>query len=213
VSQVGADAAEPLQIGARVFAIDGESGELVRVIINPVIQAVTHLVVAPRRHPGLGRLVPVDMIETVGADRIRLRCTMAGFQELDDAQDVQFLSASTDLLGYGQHALVWPYYSLGTPGGGAHHQPIVTDRIPRGEVEVQRGDPVHAIDGWIGSVQGLVIDPADHHVTHVLLQEGHLWGRKQVAIPVGKTARVGEEIRVELTKQDVELLPPVELRA
>ncbi len=37
-----------------------------------------------------------------------------------------------------------------------------------GEVEVRRGDQLHATDGWIGSVERLVIDPEDHHVTHAL---------------------------------------------
>lgn len=202
---------ERLRIGAPVFASDGECGHLVRVIVDPVAQTITHLVVAPKHHDGLGRLVPVDLVESEDGDRIRLRCTVASFRELDDAEDVQFLPPDTDALGYGEHALLWPYFSLGTSGTKSHHAPILTDRIPLGEVEVQRGDAVHASDGWIGSVQGLVIDPADHHVTHVLLQEGHVWGRKQVAIPIGATSRVDNEIRVELTKQQVEELPPVAL--
>jgi hypothetical protein len=106
---------------------------------------------------------------------------------------------------------VWPFYGLGMPLGGGHHESMFSDRMPAGEVEVRRGDPVHASDGWIGAVQGLVIDPKDHHVTHVLLQEGHLWGRKQVAIPIGAGARVGVEIRLQLTKQEVQELPPLEL--
>ena len=59
---------------------------------------------------------------------------------------------------------------------------------------------VHASDGEIGKVEGLVVDPAHGHVTHVLLQEGHLWGRKQVAIPIGAVERLGEGIAVNLTK-------------
>lgn len=91
------------------------------------------------------------------------------------------------------------------------HQPIVSDRVPLGELQVRRRDQVHASDGWIASVQGLVIDPKDHNVTHVLLREGHLWGRKQVAIPIGATSRVDNGIRVELTKHEVQDLPPVNL--
>lgn len=49
---------------------------------------------------------------------------------------------------------------------------------------MRRGDYVHATDGDIGRVQSLVSDRGSRHVTHVLLQEGHLWGRKEVAIPV-----------------------------
>jgi sporulation protein YlmC with PRC-barrel domain len=202
---------EPVHIGARVLAADGECGEVVRVTIDPVTQVLTHLVVAPAHHQALGRLVPVDLIDVVDDDQIRLSCTMEHFRALDDAQDVRFLPGSADVLGYGEHSLTWPYYALETPLSGSERDAMVVDRVPLGEVEVHRGDQVHAADGWVGSVQGLVIDPEDHRVTHVLLQEGHLWGRKQVAIPIGATSRVGEEIRVGLTKQQVEELPSVGL--
>jgi hypothetical protein len=61
-------------------------------------------------------------------------------------------------------------------------------------------------------VQGLVIDPSDHHVTHFLLDEGHLWGHKRVAIPISAVAEVGAEgVRVSLSKDEVRDLPPVEV--
>src|SRR5208282_4376779 len=62
---------------------------------------------------------------------------------------------------------------------------ITCDRMPPGEVEVRRGDHVLATDGAIGHVKGLVVDPDDHHVTHVLLDEGHLWAHRRVTIPIG----------------------------
>jgi sporulation protein YlmC with PRC-barrel domain len=214
--EISTERSERFRIGAHVRATDGECGELERVIVDPVMQALTHLVVAPKHHRGLGRLVPVELVEAVDGDQIRLRCNVARFRELDDAEDIQFLPGDTGVLGYGPDAMTWPYYGLGMPLTGAHdaeREPILMDRVPLGEVEVRRGDQVHASDGWIGSVQGLVIDPRDNHVTHVLLEEGHFWGHKQVAIPIGATSRVDEEIRVALTKQEVMELPPVELRS
>lgn len=205
-------AGEPFKMGARVSASDGECGELVRVIVDPVAQALTHLVVAPKHHRGLDKLVRLDLVESADDHEVRLRCTVAEFGELDDAEDVQFLPAETGGLGYGKNALMWPWWSLFTPARRDHHDPILSDRIPLDDVEVTRGDEVHATDGWIGSVQGLVIDPADHSVTHVLLQEGHLWGRKQVAIPIRAASRVDDQIRIDLTKQQVEDLPAVQLR-
>jgi sporulation protein YlmC with PRC-barrel domain len=80
-----------------------------------------------------------------------------------------------------------------------------------GEVEVRRGEHVHATDGPIGQVQGLVIDPSDHHVTHVLLDEGHLWGKKRVAIPISAVKDVKGGVRLNLTKDQVRDLPAVEL--
>ncbi len=113
----------------------------------------------------------------------------------------------------------WPYYGLGGVDGvtadalaGGISQTVTYDTVPLGEVEVRRDDHVHATDGNIGRVQGLVIDPRDHHVTHVLLQEGHLWGRKEVAIPISAVTGVDEDgIKLGITKRDVQDLPAVDI--
>ncbi len=52
-------------------------------------------------------------------------------------------------------------------------------------------------------------DPNDNRVTHVLLREGHLWGRKEVSIPIGAVTGVENGIRLSITKKQVEDLPPV----
>jgi hypothetical protein len=39
-------------------------------------------------------------------------------------------------------------------------------------------------DGEVGQIQGLVIDLASRQVTRGLLDEGHLWGRSDVASPI-----------------------------
>jgi len=44
----------------------------------------------------------------------------------------------------------------------------------------------------------------------VLLKEGHLWGRKEVAIPFDKVAGFDDVIRLNITKQQVKDLPPVD---
>ena len=111
----------------------------------------------------------------------------------------------------------WPSGSdtadIGIPGGfgGNATPPVVYDRVPEGDVEVCRGDAVQATDGPIGRVQGLVLDPGNHLVTHVLLQEGHLWGRKEVAIPSTAIVSVTDGIRLSLTKVEVQKLLSVDL--
>ena len=88
---------------------------------------------------------------------------------------------------------------------------VTYDTVPVGEVAVRRGERVHATDGEIGQVEGLVIDPRSHHVTHVLLQEGHLWARKDVAIPISAVTGVDDGIRLNITKHQVQDLPPVDI--
>ena len=201
-------------IGTHASCSDGVCGEVIRVVVDPIARAVTHLVVEPKHRGALGRLVPLDLVDAT-TGRVRLRCTLAEFEKLDFAEETQFLPGSAGYAGYGpEQVLSWPYYGLGGGMGlgmGNVSQPIIFDKVPLGEVAVRRGEHVHAIDGEIGRVQGLVIDPLDHHMTHVLLQEGHLWGRKEVAIPMSAVTRVDDGIRLSITKQEVQDLPPVDI--
>lgn len=196
---------------------DGICGELARVVIDPLAKAVTHVVVDPRHPSGPTKLVPVEVVEPAedaGADgELSLRCSRAELMEMDDAEDAQFLPGTNPEWGYGPgRVLLWAYYGLelGVEGiGGPVPQPVIYDKVPAGEVQVRRGDTVKATDGAIGRVKGLVVDPSDHHVTHVLLQEGHLWGQKQVAIPITAVAEMGDEIRLSMSRQQVQALPEV----
>ena len=202
-------------IGAEVSCTDGACGEVRRVVVDPVAEAVTHLVVGPEHPHGLGRLVPVGLIGAT-AGEIRLRCTLAEFARLSWAKETHFLPKSGVYPGYAAgQVFSWPYYGVGARVAPFHMgnlQQIVTyDSVPLGEVEIRRGDRVHATDGDIGLVQGLVINPGSHHVTHVLLQEGHLWGRRQVAIPVSSVASTGDGIQLKITKQEVRDLPQVDI--
>jgi hypothetical protein len=99
---------------------------------------------------------------------------------------------------------------MGIGMGLGHNTPVVVhDVVPLGEIDVQRGERVHALDGEIGQVQGFLVDPGDNRVTHVLLQEGHLWGRKEVSIPISAVIGVDDGIRLNITKKQVEDLPAV----
>ncbi len=219
-------------IGSDVVCTDGACGNLRRVVIDPVARALTHLVVEPPHRVGAGRLVPVELVDSSTQDEIRLSCARSDFDVLDEAEETHFLPGAGGEWGYGPgQTLSLPYFGLGGLGMGVGGvsalgvggigmggmdpgpHPVVTDRVPVGEVLLRRGDPVTATDGAIGRVQGLVIDPADHHVTHFLLDEGHLWGTKRVAIPIGAVKEVNEAdgVCVSLTKDQVRDLPPVDL--
>jgi sporulation protein YlmC with PRC-barrel domain len=211
-------AEETFTIGAEASCTDGDCGEVRRVIVNPVAREVTHLVVEPKGRLGLARLVPLDLVETSGS-QVRIGCTRAEFAQLEPAEETEFIPGSQGYAAYGpEQVLVWPYYGLGgaatvTDAAALQgtSQTVTYDTIPLGEVEVRRGDAVQATDGSIGRVHGLVVDPRTHHVTHVLLAEGHLWGKKEVAIPIRSVTRVDDGIQLNITKKQVEDLPPVDI--
>ncbi len=186
-------------MGAKASCVDGFCGEVSRIVIDPATDAVTHLVIEPKHRQGAGRLVPLDLVDAAAGD-IRLRCTLAEFGGLEAAEETELVDLGAGGLGIG---------GMNTPMGvSAPVQAYVEDIVPLGEAEVGHGDPVHALDGEIGKVQGFLVDPGDHRLTHVLLKEGHLWGRKEVAIPVGAVTGVLDGIQLNLTKKQVEDLPP-----
>jgi len=207
----------PFTIGSNASCSDGSCGEVTRVVVDPVARVVTHLVIEPEGRQGLGRLVPLDLVDATEGG-IRLRCTVAQFEALDPAEETQFVPGTRGYASYGpEQVLSWPYSSLGGSAGVAGDtvsgvsETVTYDAVPAGEIAVRRGERVHATDGDIGQVEGLVIDPRNHHVTHVLLQEGHLWGRKEVAIPISAVTGVDDRIRLNIAKQEVQDLPPVDI--
>jgi len=208
------------KLGARASCSDGHCGEVSRTILDPARRSVTHLVIEHKHQSGSGRLVPIDLVDTAGG-QITLRCTLAEFDQLDPSEDVELADDGYGG-GYGDAGSVQGYGNVGGMGVGAsasgmgigmgighRTRTYVTENVPLGEAQVARHESVHALDGEIGKVEGFIVSPDDHKVTHVLLQEGHVWGRKEVAIPVSAVTAVDEGIRLNLTKQQVEDLPPL----
>ena len=113
-----------------------------------------------------------------------------------------------------EEVLALPYYAgldVGAyPGDLASHVSDVYDRVPKGEVEVRRASAVIFADGHsLGEVDGFVVD-VDEHITHFVLERGHLWGRKEITIPIGAVARVETDaVHVALSKDEVGALPAV----
>jgi sporulation protein YlmC with PRC-barrel domain len=199
-------------IGADAMCRDGGCGKVIRVVIDPLAKAVTHIVVEPEHRQGLGRLVPLAVVHAATTDQVELDCTSEELAQFDQAEETHFLPASAGSLGYvATDVLSLPYYGLG-PGNIS--PPLTEDRLPLGEVAVRRDEYVRARDGAIGRVHALVIDPRDRHVTHLLLQEGHLWGKKEVAIPISAVSGIDEDgISLTLSKQEIQDLPAVDVTA
>ena len=210
-----------LSIGAVAVGSDGYRGEVRAAVIDPVAATVTHLVVEPEGRSGLARLVPLKLAEAeadtddndvrAAPGKLRLRCTEAEFMNLDAAEETlaEFAVGQTVPV-----QLIPPgWRGTGEPvaeGGDILRIPEreTVDVTPPGEVAEHGGDHVHATDGDIGRLRGFRLDPASGRVTHVLLAEGHLWGRKEVAIPFDKIAGFDQGIKLSLTKKQVQDLPP-----
>ncbi len=191
-------------IGAKANCSDGPCGEVSRLVIDPAAGTVTHLVITPEHHREAGRFVPVDLVDSAGGQVRRVRCTLAEFDRLEHAAERKLVTGMDGVGG----GLVGVGYD---PGPGQPRM-VIEDLVPVGESDVGPGERVHAVDGEIGRVQGFLVDPGDRHATHVLLQEGHIWGRKEVAIPISAVTGLWTcwNPAINMTKKQVADLPPVD---
>jgi hypothetical protein len=84
-----------------------------------------------------------------------------------------------------------------------------SNALPSGHLAVRGDQPVHSTDGEIGKIRAVMVDADSGRVTHMLLQEGHLWGKREVAIPWGSVTGVDGGVHLSLTSEAIKELPPV----
>jgi uncharacterized protein YrrD len=216
-----------LELGRPVNCTDGPFGTLADVIIDPTKRVVTHLVVEPEGDHGKAKLVPIELAsaEEGESPAIAIRCSVEEAGRLEPVEENAYirLGESPDLepgweMGV-ESVLAEPYYVYGYVGGPGYettpvdydpHVSVTYDRIPKGEVEVRRASEVSSADGHhLGKVDGFLVDD-DDAITHFVLERGHLWGRREVTIPINAVASVlTDAVTLTLTKDEVGELPSV----
>jgi sporulation protein YlmC with PRC-barrel domain len=199
------------RVGAEVHGSDGLLGKVDALIVDPTLPAVTHLVVVhellvPRR------LVPVLDVRQASPDRIDVELDGARFEQCPHFDEPAF-NASTEASVYGGMAFEAGTYFLepyATPLDGwalAEHE-----RIPKGEISIRRGDEVVSSDGTrLGHVDEFLVDPADGHITHVVLRQGHVFRHDEdIVIPVRSATRFDEgRVVLDIDVADVDELPKI----
>jgi uncharacterized protein YrrD len=211
-----------LELGSPVECSDAALGELADIVIDPTTRRVTHLVVEPHHRHERAQLVPIELASAGegSATAIRLDCTLADSEKLPRVEELEYLrlgefpvdDPSWDV-GISE-MLALPYYeAVDIPSAVVvdfeQHVTVRYDRVPKDEVEIRRASSVSSSDGHhLGHVDGFVVGE-DQRVGHVVLEHGHLWGKREVAIPIGAVASVeNDAVLLALTKEEVEALEP-----
>ena len=200
-------------------SVDGEEvGKLGDLVVDPVAKRVTHLVVKPHGGEGTSHLVPIELASSTEQDgKIALTCSRADFEALPAVEEFTYLrlgEVKTDDPDWDvgvSDILALPYYDstgLAGPVEAVGDMGVVWDRVPKGEVELRRSSRVMAADGqYLGDVDGFLLDDSEH-ITHFVLERGHLWGRREVTVPIGSVASVESDVvTLSLSKDEVGALP------
>ena len=199
-----------IPINVEVLCAGEVCGRSTSLVINPVNEQVTHLVVSERAFPNIERLVPVNNILASTPNSIQLRCSQADLSGMQAFQETDFIEAGRmeSALPFGVPYQVWPYSMYDAMPVSLEHE-----HIPAGEVAIHRGTPVKATDGQVGKVDEFLVDPQNNGISHLVLREGHLWGKQDVTIPVSEIDKITEDaVYLKLDKKDIAALPTLPVK-
>jgi sporulation protein YlmC with PRC-barrel domain len=203
----GARAEMDIPIGAEVFCDGALCGRSTYVVVDPTPRRVTHVVVRETAPKGVDRLVPVANVQEATQIRITLGCTAAELTAMPRFTETEYVRSDVPFFAYGAGDYVlWPYYDPPVPVT----LPVEHRHVPKGEEAIPQGAEVRAMDGPVGRVDEFQIDPAEGRITHLVMRKGHLWGQRDVVLPVDEIDRVkGGIVHLRLSKAEIATLPGV----
>jgi len=194
-----------LPMKALVYTGAGTCGESVCVVLNPATDRVTDLVVELTKPSGCEVMVPLDHVIEVTEDSIRLDLPCDEIRKLPEFRRTDFYEVELPAEFVGGPFVMWPYV---VPE--RHEMPMETEMVPANELAIHRGAEVIASDGPVGRIDEFMIDLKSERVTHLVMREGHLWGQRDVVIPVSAIKRMDDdEVELKLSKAEIEALPQI----
>ena len=200
-----------IPMDAKVQCTDGKCGKSTFVIVNPVKRAVTHFVVKYKKLPdNPDRLVPVEEIADISEGLIKLNCSRAELAEMKPFTTTRFVQERVpdSFFAGDPYAYVEPMAVYDTD-----YAEVPEHHVPHDELAVYRGMDVVTDEKKVGTVDELVVEPDSGNITHFLMLKGHLWGKKDVAIPVTAVDFVAsDKVYLNIGKEAVGALPAVPVK-
>ncbi len=203
-----------IAIGSKVTCSNGSAGVVTALVVDPGTQSLTHIaVVETSLTHGEERLVPIDKVVKSTRSEVELSCTTDDVLKMEPFTRTRFLEETYGEDGY---AYTHPYmvtYDSATMTPDMGYVTVQDRLVPEGEVAVQRGMLVEALDGYVGQVGELLIDPKTNQVSHFLLMKGHGGGKKEIAIQLSSIDRMeAEVVHLNITKAQLDELPSLPVK-
>jgi uncharacterized protein YrrD len=205
--------------GVSVFTRDEqEAGRVERVVIDPLTQEISHLVIGRSLFFNDSRIIPVQMIASADTDRIQLVLDKESLENLPYFEETHFVSPKEgDDAEVLEGAYVPPLYwyppagmaTMGYPGYFSYSYPTQTEQnLPEGLVALQDGAIVSDITGEeIGEIEKVIVGEEIGQVTHFVVGWGLLQHYRKL-IPAHWVEEVSEnQVRLAVHKREVERLP------
>ena len=208
--------------GADVYTSQGEkAGDIDRVVIDPLTDKVTHLVVRKGILFPEDRVVSTDLVYSATQDRVVLK-DVEDINSLPVFERVHYIrldqvkkDTARRWAGY-----VPPYYWYPRPGmmwWDDAHMPLypasdyvasVKRNIPEGTVPLKEGARVITADGEnIGDIESVFVEPGHDRATHLEISRGLFLKERKVVPATWITSVQEDEVHLGVSSDLVENLP------
>lgn len=190
-----------LELGGAVRTADGDERVLADVVVDPGGRRVTHLVVEPEGNREAARLVALELVRAQ-PEGLALTCTAEALEGMESVSGFAYMPAEgtpvdSEEWSVGvEDVIVAPTYdALGL--GETELDPnasVLYDRVPKGEVELRGSSDVYSADEHhLGTIHALEVAD-DGRLASVALRRGHLWWKRELAIPADAIASLESDV-------------------
>lgn len=211
--------------GATVLTADDQKvGRIERVVIDPRTREITHLVVRQGFLVTEDKVMSLDLVETVGQDRLLLNREADDMPDLPPFEETHFVPLDnqeiqqTYPLGY-VRPIYWypPMTSTPPPHNypadyvgytGPPYDTQIKRNIPDDTVPLKEGAKVISYDAaHVGDVEQVFTHPTTDQATHFVISQGWLLKERKV-VPLNWLNSISEEqVQLAVNSRIIENLP------
>jgi uncharacterized protein YrrD len=193
-----------IQLHKKIECTNGVCGKTAWVIINPVTQQVTHLVVRDKSLSRKEHLMPIEQVSSITYDSVQVKCSKEDIKKSEPFEKKQFIPASTFNSSSVPH-LMHPYIMSRNL-----LVPQKAERIPPDALMIRRGAHVEAADGHAGKVEEFLVEPAVGKITHLLVSAGHFYDKRRIFVPVAHIDHVSAgTVYLKSCRKEIAALPSI----
>jgi len=199
-------------IGARAYCQDGQCGKLVRLVVNPVTEDVTDLIIEKGFLQKHDRVIPISAVKSTTDAEIHLAMESHSLSDFPEFREVEFRVPSSGW-DSSRHKAEHVRYWMTPYGVGVSALSVVptarrrfNEGVAYGSKVIGRGTKVHSLRGGVGKVDHVLVDCAEGHITHLVVKRNLL--AEYHTVPVEMIQSVEDDgVTLSVSRDQVLALP------
>jgi uncharacterized protein YrrD len=208
--------------GAEVYTSTGDkAGDIERVVVDPLTDEITHVVVRKGFLFPDDRVIPTDLIYSATENRVVLK-DVEDIKELPVFEQIHYIRAdqvSKDTAST-QAGYIPPFYwypRTGMMWWGSVRYPLypappyvarINRSIPEGTVPLKEGAKVITSDGeTVGDIESVFVEPDHDRATHLQISKGLFFKENKVVPTSWITIVLEDEVHLGVSSDLIENLP------